>query len=220
VNPAIDPAGFIRENLTLKPGPSVPEISLYTAHSASGLMRLASAAEDDDEPPYWAYPWGGGIVLARHILDHPQIVRGRRVLDLGAGGGLVAIAAARAGAAKVLASEIDGIGRSALALNAQANGVAVEILGEDLLEGPPPRVDLVLVGDLFYERALAARVGGFLDRCAAAGIEALVGDPGRTPLPRSRLATLAEYPTPDFGQPGSPLRPAAVFAWRARALRA
>jgi predicted nicotinamide N-methyase len=220
VNLPIDPAGFIRENLTLKPVASVPEIVLYTAHPASGLMRLAGADDEQDEPPYWAYPWGGGVVLARHILDHPDIVRGRRVLDLGAGGGLVAIAAARAGAAKVLASEIDRIGRSALALNAQANGVAVEILGQDLLGGPPPGVDLVLVGDLFYERALARRVGAFLDRCGAGGIRALVGDPGRTPLPRSRLTTLAEYPTPDFGQAGSVRRPAAVFAWRARALRA
>jgi len=213
VSPGIDPAGFIRENLTLKPAPSVREISLYTAHPASGLTRLAGT-DEDDEPPYWAYPWGGGIVLARHILDNPQIVRGRRVLDLGAGGGIVAIAAAKSGAAKVLAGEVDRVGRAALALNAEANGVAVEIIENDLLFGPPPPVDLILVGDLFYEQALARRVVAFLDRCVESGIEALVGDPGRTTLPRSRLTTLAEYPTPDFGQPGSEQRPAAVFAFR------
>jgi predicted nicotinamide N-methyase len=207
-------ARFITENLRLTPVPSVPEISLYTAHPASGLGRLATP-EDDDEPPYWAYPWGGGIVLARYILDHRERVRGRIVLDLGAGGGLVAIAAAMAQAASVLAAEIDPVGLLALDLNAKANGVDVQTTGEDLLDtGPPAGVDLILVGDLFYERPLASRVTAFLDRCAAAGLEILIGDPGRTPLPRSRLSTIAEYPTPDFGQQGNAARPAAVFRFK------
>ncbi|MDB5452088.1 MAG: SAM-dependent methyltransferase [Caulobacteraceae bacterium] len=209
-----DPADFIRENLRLAPVPSVPEISLYTAHSASGLSGL-TAPDDDAGPPYWAYAWGGGIVLARHVLDHPEVAGGRRVLDLGAGGGLVAIAAAKAGAASVLAAEIDPMGLAAIGVNAEVNGVTVATTGEDLLGGPPPRAtDLVLVGDLFYERGLARRVTAFLDRCLAAQIEVLVGDPGRTPLPRSRLRTIAEYPTPDFGRGGDPARPAAVFAFK------
>jgi predicted nicotinamide N-methyase len=207
-------ARFIVENLRLTPVPSVPEISLYTAHPTSGLGRLATL-EDDDEPPYWAYPWGGGMVLARHILDHPETVAGRRVLDLGAGGGLVAIAAAKAGAVSILAAEIDPMGVTAIGLNAEANGVAIEVTGEDLLQGPAPRShDLMLVGDLFYELGLARRVTAFLDRCLNAGIEVIVGDPGRTTLPRSRLRTIAEYATGDFGQGGDPKRPAAVFAFR------
>jgi predicted nicotinamide N-methyase len=207
-------ADFIAANLRLTPVPSVPEISLYTAHPGSGLARLAGP-DDDDEPPYWAYPWGGGMVLARHILDLPETVSGRRVLDLGAGGGLVAIAAAKAGAASVLAAEIDPIGVTAIGLNGQANGVTVEVTGADLLPGGAPRnVDLVLVGDLFYERGLARRVTAFLDRCLAGGLEVIVGDPGRTTLPRQRLRTLAEYATGDFGRGGDPKRPAAVFAFK------
>jgi predicted nicotinamide N-methyase len=129
---------------------------------------------------------------------------------------LVAIAAAKAGAASVLAAEIDPMGVAAIGLNAQANGVAVETTGADLLPGPAPRdVDLVLVGDLFYEQGLARRVAAFLDRCMAAGIEVLVGDPGRTTLPRSRLRTIAQYPTGDFGQGSDPKRLAAVFAFKA-----
>ena len=209
----LNAARFIAQNLRLTPVPSVPEISLYTAHPASGLARLATA--DDDEPPYWAYPWGGGIVLARHILDHPETVSGRRVLDLGAGGGLVAIAAAKAGAQSVLAAEIDPMGLAAIGLNAKANGVTVKATGQDLLPGPAPRnTDLVLVGDLFYERDLARRVTAFLDRCLAAGIEVLVGDPGRTTLPRARLRTIAEYATGDFGSGGDAKRPAAVSAFK------
>jgi predicted nicotinamide N-methyase len=209
-----DAAEFIAANLRLTPVPSVPEISLYTAHPASGLGRMATPA-DDEEPPYWAYPWGGGIVLARHVLDHRGTVAGRRVLDLGAGGGLVGIAAARCGAASVLAAEIDPTGVAAIGLNAKANGVAIQTTGEDLLPGPAPRsIDLVLVGDLFYELGLARRVTAFLDRCLDAGIEVIVGDPGRTTLPRARLRTLAEYATGDFGQGGDPRRPAAVFAFR------
>lgn len=178
----------------------MPKIRLYTAHAGSGLWRLTGRG--DGPPPYWAYRWAGGTVLARYLLDHPEAVRGRRVLDLGAGAGIVGIAAMLCGASAVTAAEIDPNGVAALALNAEANGVRLEAIGADLLDGPVPDADLVAVGDLFYEAVLAERVTGFLDRCRAAGIAVLVGDPGRAPLPRRRLRLLAEYRVADFGGGG------------------
>jgi predicted nicotinamide N-methyase len=154
----------------------------------------------DVATPYWAYHWGGGLALARHILNHPEQVTGRTILDLGAGSGIVAIAAAKAGAKNVIAADIDRYAIAATGLNAAANGVAVTTFFGDLTFGVPPAVDVVLVGDLFYEGDLAERVTAFLDRCLAAKIEVLVGDPRRAFLPRTRLQFLAEYPGPDFGQ--------------------
>ncbi|WP_292040429.1 methyltransferase, partial [Mesorhizobium sp.] len=194
--------------MRLTPVPSLPEIRLYMAHPGSGLRRLLEPDGDADEsaaepqPPYWAYAWAGGAVLARYVLDRPSIVMDRRVLDLGAGSGLVGIAAAKAGAREVLATEIDCNGVVALGLNAAANGVAITTIGEDITAGPPPAVDLVLAGDVFYGQAVARRVIPFLDRCLAAGIEVLVGDPGRAWLPRARLRLLGEYQVPDVGGNG------------------
>ena len=224
-----DPATFIKANLRLEPVPALPEILIYTAHPGSGLRRLLEPDGDDagpDEaadidqaeplPPYWAYAWAGGAVLARHILDHPQSVAGRPVLDLGAGSGLVGIAAAKAGASAVIAAEIDRNGVAALGLNAAANGVAITLIDEDITTGPPPAVDLVLAGDVFYGREVALRVTPFLDRCLAAGIEVLVGDPRRADLPLSRLRLLAEYQAPDFGDAkGAVTRPSGVFSFEA-----
>ena len=205
---------FIRENLRLLAVPAIPEIRLHTAHPGSGLRRLLG--DDTDAAPYWAYPWSGGAVLARYILDRPEAVRGRRVLDLGAGGGIVAIAAALAGANEVSAAEIDANGVAALALNAEANGVAIHLVHDDLVSGPVPDTDLILVGDLFYERTLAKRVTDFLDRCVAAGIAVLVGDPGRVDLPHDRLTLLAEYAVPEVGATrGAAATRAAVFAFGA-----
>lgn len=211
-----DAATFIRDNMRLAPVPGLPEILLYTAHPASRLGRLTepddaasdqdaaadecpSSEEDEPQPPYWAYAWAGGAVLARHVLDHPELVAGRRVLDLGAGGGLVGIAAAKAGARDVTASETDRNGIAAIGLNAAANGIAISTRNDDLTTGAPPDVDLVLVGDLFYGPELAVRVIAFLDRCLDRGIEVLVGDPGRAYLPRPRLRLLAEHAVVDFG---------------------
>jgi predicted nicotinamide N-methyase len=207
-----DPAAFIRTNTRLTPVPSVPEIRLHTAHEATGLWRLAEGA--DPPPPYWAFPWAGGLALARHVLDRPDVVRGRRVLDLGAGSGLVAIAAMKAGAASAIAAEIDPYGIAACRLNADANGLAVTVVANDLVAGPPPPVDVVLVGDLFYEPGLALRVTAFLDRCLAAGIDVMVGDPRRTHLPVARLRLIAEYAVPDVGDvEGARPKPAGVFAF-------
>ncbi|QPC94955.1 methyltransferase [Mesorhizobium sp. INR15] len=213
--------------MRIAPVPSIPEIQLYTAHPASGLRRLtesrpsldvdADAIESDDEPepqpPYWAYPWAGGAVLARYILDQPQTVKGRRVLDLGAGSGLVGIAAAKSGARSVIAAEIDRNGVAALGLNAAANGVALTVIAGDITAGMPPEVDIVTAGDVFYARDVADRVMPFLDRCLAAGIEVLIGDPGRAYLPYQRLRLLAEYTVPDFGEAKDTARkPSGVFS--------
>lgn len=209
-----DPQSFIRENLPLTPVPAIPEIRLHTAHPGSRLGRLLDR-DDDPAPPYWAYPWSGGAVLARYVLDHPATVRGRRILDLGAGGGIVAIAAALAGAAVVTAAEVDGYGIAALERNAAANGVTVTALHADLLKGPVPDVDLVLAGDLFYERELAERAAAFFERCVAEEVEVLVGDPGRADLPRERLIEIAAYRVPEVGATrGAATTPAAVYRFR------
>jgi predicted nicotinamide N-methyase len=155
--------------------------------------------DEDFDTPYWAYEWGGGLALARHILNHPDIVAGRTVLDLGAGSGIVGIAAAKSGAKHVIAADIDRYALTAIGLNAAANGVTISTFFGDLTSGSPPDVDVVLVGDLFYEAGLAQRVITFLDRCLASNIVILVGDPWRTFLPRIRLQLLAEYPGTDFG---------------------
>jgi predicted nicotinamide N-methyase len=172
------------------------------------LHRLARGR--DMASPYWAYHWGGGLALARHVLDHPETVRGKRVVDLGTGSGLVAIAAAKAGAASVLAVDIDPHAVVAAGLNATANGVAIEVLQADLLDGEPPDTDVLLIGDLFYDAALAERVTTFLDRCLSAGMAILVGDPWRAPLPRHRLRPLADYAV---AETGTTAKPAAAFAF-------
>jgi predicted nicotinamide N-methyase len=185
--------------MQLAPVPFLPEIRLYTAHPATGLRRLACGSGESDSdarPPYWAYQWAGGLALARHILDKPETVSARSVLDLGAGSGIVGIAAAKAGARAVMAAEVDPHAIAALALHATLNDVVITAVLDDLTAGSPPPVDLVVVGDLFYESGLARRVTSFLDRCLAAGMDVLVGDPGRTHLPRSRLRLVV----PDVGE--------------------
>ncbi|HVW57337.1 MAG TPA: 50S ribosomal protein L11 methyltransferase [Rhizobiaceae bacterium] len=207
---------FITEKLVLTPVPGLPEISLYTAHPASGVGRLSSRS--GSSPPYWAFRWAGGMALAHHFTEMPSTVAGLTVLDLGAGSGLVGIAAAKAGATKVIAVDIDPNAAAAITLNATANGVFLRFHKGDLATSEPPEVDLVAVGDLFYEAELAKGVLRFLDRCFAKGIRVLVGDPGRTHLPRSRLLPIAEYRVADVGfAPASPPIPAWVFALQALA---
>lgn len=195
------PAERIRRHLPVTRVPSLPDLRLHLAGPHSGLGRLL-ASNPGAGSPYWAHVWGGGLVLVRYLFDHPATVAGLRVLDLGCGSGLVAIAAARCGASHVTAVDVDPYAIVATALNAALNTVAVEVRCADLLDGPVPQADLVLVGDLFYEAALARRVAGFLDHCVAAGCPVLVGDPGRKPLPRERLEEIHAYPTPDFGTGG------------------
>ena len=207
----LDAGAFIRANMPLVPVPTVPRISLHTAQPSTGLWRLLGPGVAKHSP-YWAYPWAGGAALARHFLGRPEIVRGRSVLDLGAGSGLVAIAAAQAGAASVIAADIDPFAAVAAKLNAAANGVEISVVQGDLTNGLPPSVDVIAVGDLFYDKKLALRVAAFLDRCLASGIDILVGDPGRAFLPHRRLRPIAEYTVTDFGETGA-AKPGYVFSF-------
>lgn len=205
-------ARLIAAHFPLSPVPSVPEIRLHKAGPGSGVWRLAEA-DQNFGTPYWAYHWGGGLALARHVLDHPATVAGRRVLDLGAGSGIVAIAAAKAGARQVIAADVDPCAIAAMKLNAAANDVSISPLLCDFTASPPPAADVVLAGDLFYEADLAIRLTAFLDRCLAAGMDILIGDPWRAHLPRTRLKLLAQYEGGDFGD-GDALRLNGVFAFR------
>jgi predicted nicotinamide N-methyase len=196
--PARDRTGFIAANTALLPVPLVPEICLQLAHEAVPMWQKTEEelGEIGLPPPFWAFAWAGGQALARYVLDNPETVRGRAVLDLASGSGLVAIAARQAGAASVLAADIDGFALAAIGLNATANGVAVNTTGDDLLATAPPAFDTVLVGDLFYERDLAALVLAWLEAARAQGSLVLIGDPGRSYLPKHRLASIAEYSVP------------------------
>ena len=186
---ARDPAAFIRDNLRVTETPGLEGLRLYTAHAGSGLSRLTAT-------PYWAYRWAGGMALARYLAERAGLVAGKRVLDFGAGSGLVAIAAVQAGAAAVFAVETDPYGVAAIGVNAALNGVAVDVLAADAVVPP---VDLVLAGDVFYAPEVAERVLPVLERWAAAGVNVLVGDPCRTGLPLTRLERLASYPVNDAG---------------------
>jgi len=169
--------------------PLVPEVTLLLAED---IHRTWSAI-DEEAPPFWAFAWVGGQALARHVLDHPELVDGRRVLDLASGSGLVGIAAARAGATAVIASDTDARARSAILLNAEANGVEVEVVGDVLDADSPLDVDLVLAGDVFYEQPMARYVEAFCDEAVAAGVDVVVGDPGREYLPRRRCTELSVH---------------------------
>jgi predicted nicotinamide N-methyase len=191
---------FIRENTRLRPVPHVPEISLFVADEAVPLWQKTEEelGEMGLPPPFWAFAWAGGQALARYVLDHPETVRGKRVLDLAAGSGLVAIAAMKAGAAHAVANDIDPFAMQAIALNASANGVAVGMETTDRLD-PETALEpfgTVLAGDIFYERDTAARALAFLQRVKAQGAAVLVGDPGRSYLPQDKIKAFAEYDVP------------------------
>lgn len=209
---------FIAANLPILPVPDIPEICLHKAGPQSGLRRLAKR-DPQFGSPYWAHYWGGGLVLARYLLDRPESVVGRRVLDLGAGSGIVSIAAAKSGAAEVRAADVDPYAMVAVELNTAANNVSFQPILADLTKGEPPDVDVICVGDLFYEAALAKRVTAFLDRCLDQGIAVLVGDPWRAHLPTSRLRLLAEYAVTDFGEDIGNMRRSGVFTLAGKSRR-
>jgi predicted nicotinamide N-methyase len=214
MTPIFDPDEFIRAHLVPAPAPGAPELILYTTNPRTGLSLLL--IDEDTPPPYWAYAWAGGRVLARYILDHPEVVRGLSVLDLGAGGGIAGLAAARAGARRVIAADADPFALAAVRLNGAANGVAIETMTADLDAAPPAGIDLIIAGDVFYDAALARRVTAYLDRALAAGVPALVGDPFRAHLPLQQLDLLAEYSVPDMGDAVHGVR-GGVFAFRSSA---
>ena len=162
----VHPPDFIRANTTLIAPPLVPEVRL---HLATEVVPLWHKTEEELEaagvpPPYWAFAWAGGQALARYVLDNPEAVRGQRVLDFGAGSGLLSIAAGKAGARTVMAADIDAFARAAIALNGAANGVAVDITPDDVI-GAPCVWDVILVGDMCYERPLAERLLAWLSDC-------------------------------------------------------
>ena len=176
----------------------MPELRLHLATEITPIWRASEEGLNAPgcEPPFWAFAWPGGAAIARHILDHPESVRGRAVLDVAAGSGIAAIAAARAGAARATAAEIDPLARAAIAMNARANGVTVEIAAGDPLAAPPPGAGLVVAGDVCYERDMAERMTAWLRAAAAAGAEAWLADPGRAYLPEGNLAEIARTAVP------------------------
>ncbi len=191
-------ASFVLAQTVPAAPPLVPELKLYLATEVTPLWQ-ATEAELEREglpPPFWAFAWPGGQSLARLLLDQPALARGRRVLDFAAGCGIAAIAAARSGAALAAASEIDPFAFAALDMNAALNGVSVTIARDDVLGGAPDGWDLILAGDVCYERPMAERVIAWLTAAAARGIDVIVADPGRAYLPKTGLAELARYDVP------------------------
>ena len=194
----MDPAAFVRANTAIGRPPLVPEIRLHLATEVTPIWQATeeSLARFGTPPPFWAFAWAGGQALARYILDHPETVAGKDVLDVASGSGMVAIAAAKAGAARVTAADIDPYAAEAIALNAALNGVTIGIETRDLLDRGPAGWAVVTAGDVCYEEPMASRMLALLRRIAARGRLALLGDPGRAYLPREGLVELARYTVP------------------------
>jgi predicted nicotinamide N-methyase len=220
-------ADFIRGHTRVSAPPLIPEVALHlSGDEPVGLWEQTESetGRTDLPPPFWAYPWAGGIALARYLLDHRDVAAGRVVLDLAAGSGLVAVAAGLAGAARIFANDIDPMAAAAIALNCRVNSTAATVIASDLItpagvsdaaaDGSPASggspgaacagpaaglalgADLVVVGDAFYERRMAHRMLAFLRQAQAAGARVLVGDPGRTYLPADGLRAVASYAVP------------------------
>jgi predicted nicotinamide N-methyase len=190
---------FVRQHTVLGPPSACPEISLYLATEVTPLWQAteASLTAHNLPPPYWAFAWPGGQALARLLLDSPEVVRGKRVLDFAAGSGLVAIAAAKAGAASVEAAEIDSFAIAAIRLNAAANEAEIEVRLEDVTQMSDAPWDVVFAGDVCYERPMAEKVFAWLSRLQAMGVEILMADPGRAYLPAGEaLIEVARFEIP------------------------
>ena len=187
---------FILANTRLQRPPHTPELALYLADEITPIWKLTeeALAEIGLPPPFWAFAWAGGQALARYVLDNPGTVAGKRVIDFASGSGFVGIAAMKAGAAYVLAADIDPFCGAALALNARANGVAAAYSDADLLEAPAPDwAQVILAGDICYEKPMTDRVMTWLTAARSKGATVLIGDPGRSYFPKSGLTKLAEY---------------------------
>jgi predicted nicotinamide N-methyase len=194
----MDPADFVRRNTEVKRPPLVPEIALHLATEVTPIWQATeeSLSRGAVPPPFWAFAWAGGQALARYLLDNPEVVRGFEVLDIGSGSGIVAIAAAKAGAARVVAAEIDPFAAAAIAMNAPLNDVTVTVETRDLLDRAAAGWGVALAGDICYEEPMSSRAIALLRRIAARGRTALLGDPGRAYLPREGLVELARYEVP------------------------
>ncbi|MBX3191781.1 MAG: methyltransferase [Labilithrix sp.] len=191
-----DRVAFVRDHTTLAPVPLVPELRVHTATDVTPLWRATQAwlGTFGLDVPFWCVPWAGGQALARHVLDHPALVRGLRVVDFAAGSGIVGLACARAGAASVRAIDVDPLAEAACVLNAVANGVALEVSCADVV-GSSVDADVLLAGDVWYERASAARFAPWLTEVARSGVHVLTGDPGRSYVPAD-LRELARHEVP------------------------
>ncbi len=188
---------LVRTRTAPAPVPLVPEITTWQATDLTPLWHATSAElARYDASPFWAFPWAGGQALARHLLDHPELVRGRRVLDFATGSGLVGIAAAKAGAAEVVGADVAPFCEAVVPMNAGLNGVSLELRLEDLLGRPLAGFDLVVAGDVFYEQPFAARALAWFRALARQGVRVLAGDPGRLYTPREGMADLASYEVP------------------------
>lgn len=187
-----DPCAFIRDVTEVSQPPACPEIDLWLATEVTPLWEATESLllRVNMPPPFWAFCWAGGQALTRYVLDNPHLVRGKRVLDFAAGSGASAIAAARGGAAHVLAADIDRLACTVIGMNAELNGVAVEVTDQDVV-GSPCAWDVVVAGDICYERPMAERIFPWLRALAAAGATVLMADPGRAYLPKSGLTELA-----------------------------
>ncbi|TFG68420.1 MAG: methyltransferase [Thermomicrobiales bacterium] len=192
---AASPRAFVLRHTRLRPVPGLEEIRLHLADDVLPLWRAVQIETDDPDAslPYWAFAWAGGLAIARHLQEHPGLVRGRRVFDLASGSGLCAIAAMHAGASTVAVADIDAFACAAIERNALANGHRIAVLHRDILDEDPPEVDVVLAGDCWYEAGLAERVLPWLRRARDRGVDVLVGDPGRRYLPTDELVRLASY---------------------------
>ena len=210
-----DAASFVRRETVIASPPLVPEIRLHLASEVVPLWQATEAdlAKQGLPPPYWAFAWPGGQALARHLLDHPDLVRGARVLDFAAGSGLGAIAARRAGAASVAAAEIDRFAIAAISLNAALNDVAVTTIEKDIVGEHGPW-DAILAGDVCYERPMAEQVSRWLKDMAQQGVRVLMGDPGRNYLPGTGLSEIARYQVPtSLDLEDRTMRETIVWSW-------
>jgi predicted nicotinamide N-methyase len=185
---------FVRRHTRLVPVPDVPGVRLQLADDVMTVCRLAGTELGLADPPlpYWAFAWTGGLAIARYLVDHPEEVAGRRVLDIASGSGLCAIVALRLAAASAHAVDIDPFSAAAVSLNARANGVRIGFTRHDLLAAAPPECDVILAGDVCYEETMAHRMTGWLRLAARGGTRVLIGDPGRKYLPRD-LERVASY---------------------------
>jgi predicted nicotinamide N-methyase len=191
----VDRRAFILANTRPQSPPHTPELRLYLADEITPIWRMTEEelGAIGLPPPFWAFAWAGGQALARYLLDHPHEAAGKRAMDFATGSGLVAIAAMKAGAASMLAADIDGFCGAAVEANARENGVVVAFTDRDLLDAPPPACELITAGDICYEKPLAERVLSWLKVAHDRGTRVLIGDPGRSYFPRTGLVRLAEY---------------------------